>query len=404
MHIFVVSQIFAPTPFRINDIVQSLTAAGHRVTVLTGLPDYGLKTIPAEYRFWRRRREQLLGATVIRVPTTARRSGVFWRALNYASFAVNGWLYANFCRVKDIDAILCYETSPVFQAVPARRLRKRSGRPFVLYCLDLWPASLKAWRVPERHPVYRWAGQASRKLYRSADRVPVSSPTFGAYLTSVCGVEPDRIDFLPQHAEDQFAAVAGAPHPNGCCDFVYAGNIGSVQAVDQLIAAVSLMRTRRRFHVHIIGSGSELDRVQAQAEDLGLSDRVTFYGQQPLEAMPAYYQLADVFLLTLQADGEITDTIPGKLQGYMSAGRPVVAAARGAVPVVLAAADCGWTVDPGDPAALAAAMDFAAEHEAEGRLKGERGHAYYQAHFTRSRVMERLLRLLQNQPLNDSER
>ena len=63
MHIFVVSQIFAPTPFRINDIVQSLTAAGHRVTVLTGLPDYGLKTIPAEYRFWRRRREQLLGTT-----------------------------------------------------------------------------------------------------------------------------------------------------------------------------------------------------------------------------------------------------------------------------------------------------------------------------------------------------
>lgn len=128
MNIVVVSQIFHPVPFRVNDIVQALTAAGHEVKVVTGLPDYGLPSIPKEYRWFRKRREEFFGARVIRVPTFARRSGMLHRALNYVSFVVSGWFYMSFTNKKEVDVIFCYETSPVLQAIPAIRLKKGPKR------------------------------------------------------------------------------------------------------------------------------------------------------------------------------------------------------------------------------------------------------------------------------------
>lgn len=54
MNILVVSQYFYPENFRINDVAAALAEQGHRVKVLTGLPDYASSKVPREYRFFRR--------------------------------------------------------------------------------------------------------------------------------------------------------------------------------------------------------------------------------------------------------------------------------------------------------------------------------------------------------------
>ena len=40
MEILIVSQYFWPENFRINDLAQELQDRGHKVTVLTGIPNY----------------------------------------------------------------------------------------------------------------------------------------------------------------------------------------------------------------------------------------------------------------------------------------------------------------------------------------------------------------------------
>ena len=40
MKILVISQVYYPEQFRINDICEELVKMGHDVTVLTGLPNY----------------------------------------------------------------------------------------------------------------------------------------------------------------------------------------------------------------------------------------------------------------------------------------------------------------------------------------------------------------------------
>ena len=91
MNIVVVSEYFYPDNFGINNIVEELVKAGHHVQVLTGLPDYTTFRIPKEYKWFRKRREDFHGASIIRVPTIARRHGVFFRALSYGSFIISSY-------------------------------------------------------------------------------------------------------------------------------------------------------------------------------------------------------------------------------------------------------------------------------------------------------------------------
>ena len=76
MNILVICQYYYPEQFRINDICETLIQKGHRVTVLTGLPNYPMGDIPNEYRFGKKRRETINGVDVIRCFEIGRKKGI----------------------------------------------------------------------------------------------------------------------------------------------------------------------------------------------------------------------------------------------------------------------------------------------------------------------------------------
>ena len=243
MRLIIVSQHFFPDTFRINDIAFALHEQGHAVRVITGLPDYDAGAVPPAYRFFRKRRETVRGVEVIRLPTARRRAGAFWRLINYASFALEGVLYAGCMRRgAQVDAVLCYQTSPVSQAMPAIRLARRFGCPHLLYCLDLWPESMKVWGLDEASPVFRAVSRLSGRIYRAAGQLAVCSAPFARYLAGTHGMDPARIRYLPQHCEALFDEVAGQYEENGVVDFLFAGNVGVAQDVPCILRAAAVLR------------------------------------------------------------------------------------------------------------------------------------------------------------------
>ncbi len=393
MNILVVSQYFYPENFRINDVAAALAEQGHRVKVLTGLPDYASSKVPREYRFFRRRRESWNGVEIVRVPTLSRRRGMLCRALNYASFAVSGMLYARMCRFR-ADLVLSYQTSPVLQALPALSHKKRAGAPLLLYCCDLWPESLKAWGIGENHLLFRLMKGWSRRIYRGADRLAVTSAPFVEYLERELGLPRERMTYLPQHAEDWFSSVCCRFEDHDTVNCLFAGNIGAVQNVDCLLEAASQLPEDSRLRLQIVGDGSELPRLRRLSEEWGLQNRVTFYGARPAQDMPDFYRQADILVLTLRGGDFIGQTLPAKFQGYLGAGKPVAAAADGAVPLEMTAADCGICVPAGDAQGLAAALEKMAACPELYREKGRKGRRYFEEHFTLRQFMERLDELI----------
>jgi glycosyltransferase involved in cell wall biosynthesis len=85
---------------------------------------------------------------------------------------------------------------------------------------------------------------------------------------------------------------------------------------------------------------------------------------------------------------------PNKVFDYMAAGRPVLLAIDGVIREVVEKAGAGVFVQPGDAAALAAAIRKMAANAAEAKRMGTAGREYLEKHFDRATLageMEALL-------------
>ena len=373
LRILVVTQCFYPDIYAVNDIVEEMVKRGHKVTVLTGLPDYTTSKIPPEYRHGKRRHEHYKGADVYRVQTIARHHGPIWRSLNYLSFVVSGSFRAwtqDFTKTDaGFDVIYVWEVSPVTMAVPAIRLAKRYRKPLFLYCMDIWPECVKAMGITESNPAFPLIHAWSRLIYNACDHIAVSSKPFFTYLEKMNRVPLSRMSYLPQYADDALLRSDFTKQPDGHADFLFIGNIGKAQKLDCLIRAMSVFREKKddssseanKVTLHIVGGGSDEERIRELTQRLGLTDRIRFYGPKPAAEAAQYYKKADVCVLTLDGSTQIGDTLPGKLQTYMAAGKPVIAAANGATKEVIEESRCGICTPAGDDRALGEALLDAAE-------------------------------------------
>ncbi|HEY4803604.1 MAG TPA: glycosyltransferase, partial [Paraburkholderia sp.] len=88
-----------------------------------------------------------------------------------------------------------------------------------------------------------------------------------------------------------------------------------------------------------------------QAARLGVSDRLIFAGFR--DDMPAWMKAVDVILHTSTEPEPFGRVI---VEG-MAAGRPVIASAAGGVTEIVNHGRNGWLVQPGNPAALADAIE-----------------------------------------------
>lgn len=422
LRILVVTECFWPDIYAINDIVEKLVQRGHKVTVLTGLPDYTTTRIPEEYKHGRNRHQNYKGADVYRVPTIARRHGPIWRSLSYLSFVANGWLRAKTQDWKhtevwgnasdaDFDVIYVWEVSPVTMAVPAIALKKRYKKPLFLYCMDIWPECVKAMSIKEGTLPYKMIHAWTKRIYRQCDHIAVSSNPFFHYMEEKNGIPRSKMSYLPQYADvglleldtrkikpdearsaqneetpvrsrnvqdSEISVRAGnvqdseASGKTAHVDFLFIGNIGKAQNLDCLMNAMTVFKGRNDVTLHMVGGGSEFENIKKMAEDLGLDDIVTFYGPKPFKEAISFYNKADACVLTLDGSTHIGDTLPGKLQTYMAAGKPILAAANGAAMEVIREANCGKCVAAGDYEAYGRILlDFAKEIQSEGQTGTE---------------------------------
>jgi glycosyltransferase involved in cell wall biosynthesis len=198
---------------------------------------------------------------------------------------------------------------------------------------------------------------------------------------------------MPQFADDVFEEKLPEKPQSKEMHLMFAGNIGKMQNVEVLIRAAALLKDEP-IHWDIVGDGASLEECKALAKELQLGEKVTFHGRKPLEEMPRYYAMADAMLISMRDHISVNDTLPGKVQSYMAAGKPVLGSIGGETAYVVEKAGCGYCAAPDDPQAFAEVVRrFAAAPEMHREL-GERGRQYYAAYFTKQYHMDKLEKLL----------
>jgi len=392
MKLLVVCQYFYPEQFKINDICFELVKNGHKVTVLTGLPNYPTGVIPKEYRWLQRRHENINGVQVIRSTLIARGKGKLRLALNYLSFALFASIKSLFLR-KDFDAILVWQLSPITMALPALLLKNITGKPLYLYCQDLWPESVAGVGIGQESLVYKILLFISRYIYGKANKIAISSQLFEKYFSEVIGIS-NNITYLPVYAESIFDNIAETNDESVKNNLVFAGNIGAMQSVETIIQAAHQLRNHKDIVFHIVGDGSNRANCEKTAHELGL-ENIIFYGQRPITEMPDFYAMADAFLITLKAIKEISYTLPNKVQSYMAAGKPIIGAIDGETRLVIESARCGFCCAAEDDNSLAELIErFVADKEAHLTM-GNNARKYYQENFNKETFMNNLAHFLE---------
>jgi glycosyltransferase involved in cell wall biosynthesis len=396
MNVLIVTQYFWPENFRVNELVAGFVTRGHAVTVLTGQPNYPGGSFFPGYGWRGPRSEEAFGARIMRVPMVARRSaGALRLFLNYLSFAFFASIAARFRLRGPIDAIIVFEPSPITVGIPAVVASRRFSAPILFWVLDLWPDSLTAAGAVQSPAVLTSVGRLVRWIYGNCTRVLVPSRGFVANVEHH-GTPMSRIRYFPNWIESEFDSVAtvaqtSRPSPTRF-SIVFAGNIGAAQGFPEIIATAERVAKLCPEVLWIIaGDGRMSDWARAEAVRRGLADRMVFLGQQPSSAMPELFAGADALLVSLKADPVFSRTIPGKVQSYLAAGRPILAMLDGEGARIVAEAGAGLTCAAGDWEALANNVQaLVAAGAAERAEMGGRGRAYALREFSREPLLDRL--------------
>ncbi|QIH77986.1 glycosyltransferase [Macrococcoides canis] len=390
MNIIVFSQYYEPEPFLIHDKMKRLVELGHDVTVVTGLPNYPKGELisgynPGVY--------DIDGVKVIRLNVRPRRNGSKNLFLNYCSYAYKASKYTKNLK-SNYDVIYVYQLSPVLMAIPAIALKKRIKKPIVLYCLDLWPESLVLRGIKKNSIIYKIFKLISKKIYTSVDLIEISSKSFEKYFNNVLKIKKNMI-YNPQYSiEGETKEIE--TDINFLKDYVnitFTGNIGQIQGLE--VAIHAMIKVKNKVILHIVGDGSNKEKLVELAERLEVDHRVIFHGRKPIEHMKSVMDKSDALLVTMKADEVISYTLPAKVQSYLNSGKFILGSIDGEAADVIRKSKAGLVSSAGNAIDLAKNIDEFVNKYDYYFKQGQQGIKYYNENFGKEKFIQILLNDLQ---------
>ncbi len=400
MRVWMLTQWFDPEPtFKGMLFARELQRRGHEVEVITGFPNYPGGTVYDGYRVRAYQREVVDGIVVHRVPLyPSHDSSAVRRLANYASFAVSSALKMLSGRRPDV--VYVYHP-PGTVALPAAVARLVRGVPFVYDVQDLWPDTLSATGMLPEGGVLGAVGRVMDLTYRLAAHVVVLSPGFRDRMVAR-GVPAPKVSVIENWCDESQialpdrAAARSSLGLDGTFAVVFAGTMGSAQALDTVLDAARLLRDEPDVRFVMVGAGIEVERLRARvdAEQLG---NVHFLPRRPVSEIGEVLSAADALLVHLRDDPLFSITIPSKTQAYLHAGRPVLMGVRGDAAALVEAAGAGMAFAPQQAPALADAVRRLRDlPQVEREEMGRRGARYYAEHLSLEVGAERFATVLED--------
>ncbi len=349
-----------------GEIGDYLVAMGHEVAVLTALPHYpGWKVLPP-YRNGRYSAETRGGAKIVRCPLVVReRMGGIWRLVAPLSFALTSAPLALWRVLRHRpDVVLCIE--PTLLSAPVAVIAARLvGARTVLHVQDLEvDASFAVGHLAQRAWMKSLARGFEMRLLRGFDRVITISGRMAERLAQK-GVPPGRIAVVRNWVDlDLIKPLEGvSPYREelGIADtdrvILYSGTIGAKQGFDVLIAAARRLSRRADIKFLIAGEGPAKSELVARAANL---PNVIFLPFQPYARLSEFLGAADIHVLPQAADAADL-VLPSKLGGMLASGRRTIVTAASGTELATFLENAAIVVPPGDAAALAEAIERAAD-------------------------------------------
>jgi O26-antigen biosynthesis N-acetyl-L-fucosamine transferase len=323
------------------------------------------------------------------------------RALAESRLSTNLWRRAKtFLRENRCDLILFYSPS-IFFGPLVGKLKALWGCPAYLILRDIFPQWAVDAGILRRGLVYRFFRRMEMYQYETADLIAVQSPANLEYFARAFPRNQFRLKVVYNwtllHEIDfprtSWRARLGLENK---LVFVYGGNIGVAQDIDNLLRLAVRLAHRTDIHLLLVGGGSEVAR---------LNKSIAAQGLRNIQVLPAVSQKQylsmisefDVGLISLDARLK-THNIPGKLLSYLYWGLPVLASINPGNDLfdLLGSNRAGFCVVNGDHENLVAAAQRLVDDPALRSEMGRNGRRLLEETFSVKAAADQILTHLQD--------
>ncbi|WP_374547249.1 glycosyltransferase family 4 protein [Rhodoblastus sp.] len=237
-----------------------------------------------------------------------------------------------------------------------------------------------------RHSAY------TRFLIGKMDEIIATSEISASFLERQATVIHHGIDletYKPPADRAQSFAATGLPGKYGIGVF---GRVRKQKGIDLFVAAMlRLLPNYPDFTAVIIGlitsdNAAFVDKLKAEIAAAGLSERIRFLGELPIEEVPAWYQRISIYVFASRVEGFGLTMLEA-----MAAGDAVVATRAGAAELVIEDGATGVLAPTGDIEALTASIESLMRVPEAIEAIGERARARIMDAFNRNREVDEII-------------
>ena len=264
--------------------------------------------------------------------------------------AANASVARALARLEPVD--LVYERYALFAHAGMEYARRR-GVPGLL---EVNAPLLEEQRIHRALVDGAAAQAATRRAFAAASELRAVSDEVASWLERFPEAR-GRIRVVPNAVDLQrFRPDVRAEQPDARFTVGFVGSLKPWHGVDGLLSAFARLRTARpRVRLLLVGDGPERGALERRCAALKLGDAVVFSGAVAPTRIPGLLTSMDVAAAPYPScDGFYFS--PLKLYEYLAAGLPVVASRAGEIARSVEHGVDGWLCEPGDVAALQAAL------------------------------------------------
>ena len=192
------------------------------------------------------------------------------------------------------DLVLAH--SVTWAGYAAYLLNRKHGIPYII----VEHRSFFVWRAPEaRQMVKPFHVPLFKLAYDHCEKLILVSDSMRKGVEALVPSATERSMHIPNMIREDLFLPPAEARTSDPFVFLWAGRLEHVKGVDLLLEAVKSLseNTQRQFSVRLAGKGSLREKLEQQAIDLGVNDRVSFLGRLSREEMLKEMQQANCFVL-----------------------------------------------------------------------------------------------------------
>ncbi len=325
MNILIVTEVFYPENFHVNDFAQVMVERGHHVKVMTRQPSYPQGHVFEGYSNQKYSVEKWGEIEIHRFDVIeGYRDSKIKKIANYYHYVQRGKEVIK--ELKDgIDIIIVYQTGPLSVALPAICAKKKFGIPVIVWTFDIWPDTVYMYGFPRLFPISTTVNYIIKHVYGNADAIMVSSKRFGDTIHQYF---PDaELTYAPNWLVDAPEKHTSLVFDSSKVNFMFTGNISKAQNLENTIKGFAKANISNAV-LNIVGDGSTLAQIKSLTEHLACKN-VVFHGRIPYEEVGSVLRASDFLVFPLTPMAGVDKTEPYKLQSYLKSGRPILGIIKG---------------------------------------------------------------------------